>query len=222
MPRFHIPLVEPDMHISRIRLSLKTSRFRPRKTVRPLGQADEPKRRVQGRFRIFPGGPPCYLVFGAQPLTQPLAGVSIHCPIGFAVRPTIAPLHTLQCPRTFDCLLPPLHRWPCSFGRQRSKRPSGTPCRTVHKNESWAISSLCRATLPATSEYFPGLLGSQANPSIFVTSCVHFQPRPLPSPGITRLHRYYGPHRHPKPGSPATGLRRWGGNGPAWLSRVAG
>ena len=38
--RFHIPLVEPDMHISRIRLPLKTSRFRPRKTVRPLGQAD--------------------------------------------------------------------------------------------------------------------------------------------------------------------------------------
>ena len=40
-----------------------------------------------------------------------------------------------------------------------------------------------------------------ANPSVLVTSCVYFQLRPLPSTGITRLLRYYGPPRHPnRPG----------------------
>jgi len=36
MLRFHIPLIEPDVRISRIRLSDKDSCFRPRKVVRPL------------------------------------------------------------------------------------------------------------------------------------------------------------------------------------------
>jgi hypothetical protein len=31
------------------------------------------------------------------------------------------------------------------------------------------------------------------------TSCVRLELRPLPSPGITRLHRYYEPLRHPMP-----------------------
>jgi hypothetical protein len=31
------------------------------------------------------------------------------------------------------------------------------------------------------------------------TSCVCLELRPLPSPGITRLHRYYEPLRHPMP-----------------------
>ena len=40
------------------------------------------------------------------------------------------------------------------------------------------------------------------------TSCVCLEPRPLPSPGITRLQRYYGPLRHPKaPGLSLTGVR---------------
>src|SRR5436190_18106804 len=37
-----------------------------------------------------------------------------------------------------------------------------------------------------------------ANPSVFVASCVSFQLRPLPSTGITRLHQYCEPLRHPK------------------------
>ena len=32
----------------------------------------------------------------------------------------------------------------------------------------------------------------------FHTSCVCLEPRPLPSTGITRLQRYYGPLRHPQ------------------------
>ena len=37
MLRFHLPLIEPDLQISRIRLSDKKSRFRPRKVARSLG-----------------------------------------------------------------------------------------------------------------------------------------------------------------------------------------
>src|SRR5207302_3543697 len=48
------------------------------------------------------------------------------------------------------------------------------------------------------SEHLMGLLGSSPIPRSLVASCVSFQLRPLPSPGITRLHRYYGPLRHPR------------------------
>jgi hypothetical protein len=39
--RFHIPLIEPDVQISRIRLSDKTSRLHPRHVVPKRGQAYE-------------------------------------------------------------------------------------------------------------------------------------------------------------------------------------
>src|ERR1017187_8256739 len=81
-----------------------------------------------------------------------------------SIRPTIALLHTLQCPRTFDRLLPPLHRWLCSIRRRMSTRPSGTPCRTAHRSESQPTSSLCRVTLPVTSEHLLGLIGSSPIP----------------------------------------------------------
>ena len=42
-PRFHIPLIEPDMQISRIRLSDKISRLRPRLLTPPHAQTYEPK-----------------------------------------------------------------------------------------------------------------------------------------------------------------------------------
>ena len=41
--RFHIPLIEPDMQISRIRLSDKTSRLRPRLGAAACGQTYEPE-----------------------------------------------------------------------------------------------------------------------------------------------------------------------------------
>jgi hypothetical protein len=43
-----------------------------------------------------------------------------------------------------------------------------------------------------------GLLGSSPIPRSFAASCVSFQLRPLPSTGIARLHRSYGPLRHPR------------------------
>ena len=49
--RFHIPLIEPDMRISRFRLSEKGSRCRPREIARPLGKADEAQHVVQGCLR---------------------------------------------------------------------------------------------------------------------------------------------------------------------------
>lgn len=40
------------------------------------------------------------------------------------------------------------------------------------------------------------------------TCCVRLELRPLPSTGITRLRRYYGPLRHPRaPGLSVTGIR---------------
>jgi hypothetical protein len=40
------------------------------------------------------------------------------------------------------------------------------------------------------------------------TSCVGLELRPLPSPGVTRLQRYYGPLLHPSaPGLSLTGVR---------------
>jgi hypothetical protein len=62
--RFHIPLIEPDLRICRIRLSEKGSRCRPREIARPLVKADETQHFVQ-RCRRKPLGPRAYhLVLG--------------------------------------------------------------------------------------------------------------------------------------------------------------
>jgi len=45
--RFQIPLIEPDGRISRIRLSEKASRVRPREVACPVHQADQAQHLVQ-------------------------------------------------------------------------------------------------------------------------------------------------------------------------------
>ena len=51
------------------------------------------------------------------------------------------------------------------------------------------------------------LIGCPISRSL-TTCCVRLELRPLPSTGITRLRRYYGPLRHPAaPGHAVTGLR---------------
>ena len=55
--RFHIPLIEPDMQIARIRLSDKTSRLRPRRAAPTLGQTYEPEVPVEVREWIRPLAP---------------------------------------------------------------------------------------------------------------------------------------------------------------------
>src|SRR5467141_1875789 len=115
-----------------------------------------------------------------------------------SVRPTTSSPRTLRCPQMFGRLRLLLRDSLCSIHRRIPKRLLGTPCRTEHRNESWAIPSLCRATPSATSEHLVELLGSSPIPRSFVASCVSFQLRLLPSTRVTRLHRYYEPLRHPK------------------------
>src|SRR6266436_3831273 len=118
-----------------------------------------------------------------------------------SVRPTTSSTRTLRCPQTFGRLRLLLRGLLCNIHRRMPSRLLGAPCRTEHRSESWAIPSLCRATPSATSEHLVELLGSSPIPRSFVASCVSFQLRPLPSTGVTRLHRYYEPLRHPvRPG----------------------
>jgi len=49
---FLFPLIEPNRRVSRIRLSEKVSRGRPRKAGCPRTKLDEPKLLMQGGFRI--------------------------------------------------------------------------------------------------------------------------------------------------------------------------
>jgi len=65
--RFHIPLIAPDVRISRIRRSEKGSRGRPREIARPLGKADEAQHFVQRCFRKPLGSRPLHFVLGTQP-----------------------------------------------------------------------------------------------------------------------------------------------------------
>src|SRR6516165_2422691 len=56
-------------------------------------------------------------------------------------------------------------------------------------------------TPSATSENSLGVIRLIANLPSVVASCVRLQLKPLPSTGVTRLHRYYEPLRHPsRPG----------------------
>jgi len=73
------------------------------------------------------------------------------------------------------------------------------------------IPSRLRVTPSATPEPLPEVLGASATLlRSFVASCVRLQPRPLPSTGVTRLHRYYEPLRHPsRPGLSPSRASGW-------------
>src|ERR1700731_3871518 len=80
-------------------------------------------------------------------------------------------------------------------------------CRTGRRSDSRPPPSLSRVTPSAVSEHFSELLGCPISRSL-TTSCVCLELRPLPSPGITRLQRYYEPLRHPSaPGLSLAGIR---------------
>src|ERR1700722_19936024 len=84
MLRFHIPLVEPIVRISRNGLTEEVSRCRPRKVVRPLGYLDQSETIEQTGFRKLLVPRPCHFVFGTQPPTQPFASMFFYGLIGFA------------------------------------------------------------------------------------------------------------------------------------------
>ena len=77
----------------------------------------------------------------------------------------------------------------CSRSSNRTGRFPASGSRKRH--------TMVRVTPSATSEHNSGWLDSSSIPMSFVASCVRLQLRPLPSTGVTRLHRYYEPLRHP-------------------------
>jgi hypothetical protein len=81
---FPHPLIEPDMQISRIRLSDKTSRLRPRHVVPKPAQAYEPEVPVEVQEWIAPAPSPPDFVLEAQPPAQPHRRVSIERSIRLA------------------------------------------------------------------------------------------------------------------------------------------
>src|SRR5215469_7946250 len=99
---------------------------------------------------------------------------------------------------------------PCWSGTGHRHAPEcrrGRSCRTERRSDSRPLPSLSRVTPSAASEHFSELLGCPISRS-FTTSCVSLELRPLPSPGITRLQRYYEPLRHPSaPGLSLAGVR---------------
>ena len=86
MLRFHIPLVEPDVRFSRIRLSDKASCVRPRKVACRPRQPNQTQGIVEIFIRETCISPGMSLVFGLQPLAEPKPGVGIHTSVGFADR----------------------------------------------------------------------------------------------------------------------------------------
>jgi hypothetical protein len=87
------------------------------------------------------------------------------------------------------------------------RREASIDCRTERRSDSRPPPWLLRVTPSAASEHFSELLGCPISRSL-TASCVGLELRPLPSPGITRLHRYYKPLRHPRaPGLSLTGVR---------------
>src|SRR5215831_20719313 len=107
-----------------------------------------------------------------------------------------------RCRRSLGRLRPVC---PCSSGtvhRHAPGGPRGRSCRTARRTDSRVLSSLSRVTPSAASEHFSELLGCPiSRPSL--ASCVSPEPGPLPSTGITRLHRYCRPLRHPKTPGPS-------------------
>src|SRR6516164_978971 len=97
------------------------------------------------------------------------------------------------------------------------RREASIDCRTERRSDSRLPPSLSRVTPSAVSEHFSELLGRPISRSL-TASCVGLELRLLPSPGITRLPRYYEPPRHPiRPGLSLTRFRlipyrnhRWG------------
>ncbi len=86
------------------------------------------------------------------------------------------------------------------------------PCQSSPANpsgtyDSRLLPSLSRATPSAVSEHSAEWIGRPISRSL-AASCVRLELRLLPSTGITRLHRYYEPLRHPNaPGLSLTGVR---------------
>jgi len=113
MLRFHTPLVKPDVRISRIRLSSKDSRVRPRIDAGAPLNPDQAQVLVQDLVGEACKPLPPYLVLCPQPLTEPVRGVGIHAPVALAHRietEVVGPTHQeavdptdLRCTASISC-----------------------------------------------------------------------------------------------------------------------
>ena len=87
MLRLHFPLIEPDLRISRIRLSDKDSRLSPTEVVRaPGSEANQAKFLMKELVGILVN--PCAdtPVLGDKPLTDSPSNVEVDVMVGFAHR----------------------------------------------------------------------------------------------------------------------------------------
>src|SRR6476619_3817957 len=112
-----------------------------------------------------------------------------------------------RCPQNPGRLFPARPCWSGTGHRHAPECHRGCSCRTGRRSDSRPAPSLSRVTPSAVSEHFSELLGCPISRSL-TASCVGLELRPLPSPGITRFHRYYEPLRHPSaPGLSLAGVR---------------
>jgi hypothetical protein len=120
-----------------------------------------------------------------------------------------------RCPRRSGRPPPGRRRWSGSAGRRTPGCPVGTPCRRGRNTDIPAIPSLWHAASSGVSEPSVELRGSRQSPGSRAPWYAGLELRPLPSTGVTRLRRYYGPVRHPRAG-PACPSRASG-----WRSRAS-
>src|ERR1700731_4332058 len=145
------------MRISRIRLSDKISRLRPRHVVSKPAQTYEPEVPIKVREWISPALASPDLVLDAQPPAQPHSGVVVDHPVRFGdgayfevVRPSaqraVQLLHhlcgPLPCPRSdgqrvdvLDYALDALPRWPVPRARLAGSRRMHSSERVTQKVE---------------------------------------------------------------------------------------
>ena len=98
-----------------------------------------------------------------------------------------------------SCLSTPGAPWLALHRSRRTPaRPCDTACRTEGRTDSSAHPSLSPVTPSAASERFPEVPGPQPNLLVLCHFLRCLEPGPLSSAGITRLHRSYGPLRHPE------------------------
>ena len=80
---FLFPLIALDRRVSRIQLSEKVSRGRPRKAACPSSKLGKAQPLMQGGNWKLLSCPSSQLVLGALPLSQPGASLSLDSSIGF-------------------------------------------------------------------------------------------------------------------------------------------
>src|SRR4029079_7015554 len=105
--------------------------------------------------------------------------------------------HTLQCLRIPGRLSPVRPYW---SGTERKHGPGchrDQSCRTEHRSGSRLLPSLSRATPSAVSEHSSELIGWPIS-RYLTTSRARLGLMSLSPTGVTRLHRYYEPLRHPR------------------------